>query len=259
MTTPTDVRTGHGVRGWLRAQCSQVLAVVAVTAVLPVVVVAEVLRPGSGRAIAGRACRSLGRFSGVHFDTRGTERLDPDRTYVLVPNHSSFLDIPAVLLAGTKVRFVAAAGLFRIPILAAAMRALGTEPIDRHHPAAALRQLSELADLARDPRPRWMVIFAEGRMAPAGQRLPFRNGAFTLAIDAGVPVVPVAIHGAAQALPPGARFAVRPGSVTVDMLAPIDTAGMSASDRDELRDRVRQAVVERLAAGPSPDPPPAVT
>lgn len=152
-----------------------------------------------GMLLVGRAC-------GVRFEVKGDVRLLEAGSCVLAPNHSSPLDIPAMLDADPEVRFLAASELFRIPLLASAMRALGTIAIDRHDRTRAYQQLGEVSSSTARL---CLTVFPEGGIAPAGTRLPFKNGAFFLAIETGSTIVPVAIHGTAQLLPPVApwRFA----------------------------------------------------
>ena len=140
---------------------------------------------------------------GVRFAVRGRSPLDRPGS-VVVPNHSSPMDIPALLWADPDVRFMAAADLFRIPLLAAAMRSVGTVPIDRKDHDRARDQLDRLVDARSRGFGGSIAIFAEGGIAPAGTHLPFKSGAFSLAIRTATPVVPVAILG----IRPGAR---RPG------------------------------------------------
>lgn len=97
-----------------------------------------------------------------------------------------------------------------------------------------------------------MVIFAQGGLAAAGPPRPFKVGAFFLAIATGTPVVPVAIQGTAQALPPGARLAIRPGVLTVELLPPVPTADLDPHDRRELHRRTEQAVLGRLRVPGTP-------
>jgi 1-acyl-sn-glycerol-3-phosphate acyltransferase len=161
------------------------------------------------------------------------------------------MDIPALLWADPDVRFVATAGLFRVPVLAAAMRALGTIPIDRHDHERAQHQLDRMAG-RRDLVARGDVaVFAEGGIAPVGQRLPFKTGAFSLAIRTRSPVVPVAIHGSDQVLAPRGRLLVRPGVVTVEFLGAVGTDGLTNDDRHALRDHVRDRVCDAVGAGPT--------
>jgi 1-acyl-sn-glycerol-3-phosphate acyltransferase len=245
-----DSRRFH-LASWLRWQLNRFIAALALVLLLPVVALAEKVRRGLGARMVRRGVRRVCRLCGVRFEVTGGSGLDPKSPYVFVPNHASPLDIPAVLLACDGVRFVAAAELFKIPILAAAMRALGTVPLERRKPSVARRQLEELVrngDLGTS-----LAIFPEGGIAPAGERLPFKSGAFSLAIQSGLAVVPVAIHRSDEVLPPRSALAVRPGTVTVELLAAVPTVELTQNDRRRLRDQVELAVRTALERGPLAD------
>ena len=235
-------------RGWrrfARSQLNRFIVALALLVALPLVALSERLRPGAGRRLAVGAVRTVARVCGVRIVVRQSPDIDPASPYVFVANHSSPLDIAAVLVACPDVRFIAAAELFRIPLLAAAMRALDTVPLERRDPELARRQLVELAQA--DAGGNWrLVIFPEGGIAPSGERLPFKSGAFSLAIQAGVQVLPVAISGTDVSLPPRSFLAVRPGQVSVRLLAPISTQGLGPDDRGTLRDKTREIVVSSL-------------
>jgi 1-acyl-sn-glycerol-3-phosphate acyltransferase len=126
---------------------------------------------------------------------------------------SSPLDIAVLLIAVPEVRFLAAADLFRLPLLSAAMRGMRTIPIERRDRKTARRQLDGLVDTVASLTDFKIVIFPEGGIPLAGERFPFKAGAFELAIRVGAPIVPVAIHGSASVLPPKGRLGVRPGRV----------------------------------------------
>ena len=224
------------LKRFARSQLNRVLVALALLVALPLVAISERVRRGTGRRVAVGAIRAVARVCGLHIEVRQSPEIDPGSPYLFVANHSSPLDIAAILIACPDVRFVAAAELFRIPLLAAAMRALDTVPLERRDPAVARRQLVELAQA--EAAGTWrLVIFPEGGIAPAGERLPFKSGAFSLAIQAGMQVLPVAISGTDLALPPRSFLAVRPGRVTVQLLAPISTQGLGAEDRGALRDQ----------------------
>jgi 1-acyl-sn-glycerol-3-phosphate acyltransferase len=226
----------------VRPQLNRLFVLAALVAVLPLIAVSERVRHGSGRRVANRCLRRATRVCGVTVEVAGRAALEPDRPYVLAPTHSSPFDIPALLLACPDVRFFAAAELFRIPLLAGAMRALDTLPIERRDPTLARRQLTEFGASDHGVGPDPIVIFPEGAIAPAGTRLPFKTGAFALAIQSGASVVPVSIRGSGTVLPPHGRLAVRPGTVTVEFLAPIPTDGLTNDDRGSLRDQVYRLV-----------------
>lgn len=231
--------------GRLRIQLNRVVVAAGLLVVLPLMAVGEWLRPGAGRIVARAGIRVIARACGITFATTGLAPVDTGRGDVYVANHSSLLDIPALLMAHPSIRFVAAADLDRNRLLARAMDALGTERLDRADGRAALRSLRALADR---PGPLCLAVFPEGGIAPAGQRLPFKTGAFYLAIARGARIVPVAIRGTSAVLAPGARLAVRPGTVSVAFLEPITTSGLTLHDRSRLRDAAEAAVTDALAA-----------
>src|SRR5207237_7948373 len=99
-------------------------------------------------------------------------------------------------------------------------------------------------DRAADERHSF-VIFPEGTRSRTGQLLPFKKGAFVLAIAAGLPIVPVVCRGTRQLMPRGSRLTVVPGEVEIVIEAPIPTAGLGYDDRDALAGRVREAIERR--------------
>lgn len=226
----------------MRIQLNRVIVALAVVALLLAIAGAELLRRGAGRRGAPRGVQLTARACGVRFEVVGDDELDPSGSHVVVPNDSSPLDIPAVLIACAQVRFLASAELFGNPLLAAAMRAMGTVPIARRDPAPARRQLAELASRSE---PRFLAAFAGERIAPRGQRLPFKSGPFRLATETRTPIVPIAIRGSDEVLAPGSRFGVRPGTVVVVLLPPIDPAS-TGGDHRALRAHVERAVLDAL-------------
>jgi 1-acyl-sn-glycerol-3-phosphate acyltransferase len=233
--------------GAVRQWVNRLLVGVALLVVLPTVAVSETVRRGSGLRVARRATLALGRLVGVRFEVRGLDRLDPAGSYVLVPNHHSPLDIPAMVVASPEVRFVAAAELFSNPVLRVAMDALGTVRVDRDNTRKAVGQLAEVV---RDGGRLRLVVFAEGGLVTPEERVPFKSGAFVLAIDAQAAVVPVALHGTGAVLPKGGLFGVRPGRIVVELLEPIPTTGLTRADRKPLRNQAQAAVRSALDAGP---------
>ena len=229
----------------MRSQLNRLILIVGLALMLPAIAVGERLHRGAGRRVAVRAINRIGRMCGIRIEVRGGDHLTAGAAYVLVPNHTSPMDIAALLVARPGVRFVAAAGLFRIPLLGGAMRALGTVPIERGDAASAHARVTALSR----PEPgRELVMFAEGGIAPTAEVLPFKTGAFVVAIHSGAPVVPVAISGAADVLAPRGHLRIRPGTVHVDLLDPVPTAGLSTVNRTDLSARTRSAVVRRLDA-----------
>lgn len=185
--------------------------------------------------------------SGTRLEVEGAENIEPGRSYVVVANHLSTFDIMACLLAvPLPIRFLAKKELFRIPVLAQGMRAIGIIEVDRE--ARALvhnevnRQSKELIAKGRS-----LIIYAEGTRPRDGKMRPFKKGAFTMAIATQLPILPVSIHGSFQAWPPGTPL-VRGGRIRVLIDKPIETDGLSQPDSGELRDQVQEVIAGRVVA-----------
>ncbi len=221
----------------VRAQVNRVIVLAVLVVALPAIAVAERIRPGAGRRLARRAVLFAASLIGVRFAVTADPGAMAARPRVLVPNHSSILDIPAVLVACPDARFLMAAELLRIPLLGAAARALGCVPVDRGDRGDSHAVVDRLAREAPDE----LVVFPEGRLCPAGLG-PFHTGAFRIAIGRGASIVPVTIRGTAALLGPRQRLKVRPGTIAVELLAPLPTRGLGAGDVAALRDRTRATV-----------------
>ena len=183
--------------------------------------------------------------SGTHINVEGRENIDPDQSYVVVANHLSTLDIMVCFLAvPLPIRYLAKKELFRIPLLAQAMRAVGIIEVDR---AARTSIHASVNRQARDliAHNRSLIIYPEGTRPRDGVMKPFKKGAFTMAISSQLPVLPLSIHGTYEAAVPGKPW-FWGGPVTAIIDSPIPTAGMTPSDAESLRDRVRGLIAKRV-------------
>ncbi|MEW6273331.1 MAG: lysophospholipid acyltransferase family protein [Thermodesulfobacteriota bacterium] len=197
-------------------------------------------------SFAKLSARNLALATGVEVKVIGADKL-PDEPSVITPNHASHFDIAALLgyLPGNN-RFAAKKELFKEPVLGLVMRTLGMIPIDREDPAESIATLEKIA--AKGAGAFSLIMFPEGTRSRDGRMGPFKNGAFTLAVKSGRPIVPVAIHGTSSIMPPGQYLSILPGTVVLDVLEPIPTVGRSVEDRAELRDLTAARIAERLAA-----------
>jgi len=185
--------------------------------------------------------RIILRANGVRVRAVGLERLDPNRSYVFVANHTSVVDIWVLLVAiPHSFRFLAKQELSRVPILGKAMDSAGNIFIDRHNLTSAFASYEQAATLIRAGMS--AMVFAEGTRSLDGRLLPFKKGPFVLAIQAGVPLVPLYIDGAFERTPKGALY-VQPGEVVVRVAPPIPTAGLSHDDRARLSEEARAAMI----------------
>ncbi|MFQ6102889.1 MAG: lysophospholipid acyltransferase family protein [Candidatus Glassbacteria bacterium] len=165
--------------------------------------------------------------------------------YVVVCNHQSLLDIPALLVSlPFEYRMVAKRELFRIPIFGWGMKLAGYIEVDRGDTRKAIRGMSA-ADMKIEEG-KSIVIFAEGTRSRDGNLLPLKKGAFVLAIKNGVPILPCIIHGGHSLLPKGT---LRMGNarMRVHLGNPISTEGLSHDDRDSLRREVESWMRKALS------------
>lgn len=172
--------------------------------------------------------------------------LDPDRPYLFMSNHRSVFDIFALFLSTRhSLRMVAKRELFLIPIFGWAMWMCGFIPIDRADRDSAIESLNEAARRVRDGIS--VLVFPEGTRGTGDGLPPFKKGGFVLALQAGVPVVPVAIQGSERIMPKGSLRVGR-GGILVRLGRPIPTAGRAEGGREVLMAEVRAAIESLLKA-----------
>lgn len=180
---------------------------------------------------------SLG-LAGQHLSVHGQEHLPRQGAVIFMPNHQSNLDILA-LFAGLPVQFrwLAKQELFRIPLFGLAMRRTDYIPVDRSDRRAAIASMSLAAQRIADGTS--IILFPEGTRSSDGDLLPFKKGGFMLALQAQVPIVPVALQGSRESLPKHS-WRVRPGRITVQIFPPLPTDGLTTADRERLMEEVRR-------------------
>jgi 1-acyl-sn-glycerol-3-phosphate acyltransferase len=190
--------------------------------------------------------RSILWVSGVRVRVVGAERMDPAASVICMSNHQSNFDIPVLLgYLPVPFRWLAKAELFKIPVFGRAMRGAGYIPIDRSDRPAAIESLRQAAAAIRGGVS--VVIFPEGTRSPDGTLKPFKKGGFVMAIEAGVPIVPVAVRGTFDIMPKN-RLLIRPRDVTLTIGAPIVTTGYRLHSTEVLMDEVGNALQRLLAA-----------
>ncbi len=188
--------------------------------------------------------KSICRIANVGVRIEGRDNLVPDQTYIFVGNHVSQFDIFSFQgYFPHGFRWIAKKELFRIPFFGKAMLRSGIIPIDRSHGREALKSLNKAAkQIARGTS---VLIFPEGTRSPDGRLHPFKTGAITLAIKAGVPVVPIGFIGTYEILPKG-KLLANSGEIIIRIGAPISTTGYKPKDKQELAEHLNEKVAELL-------------
>jgi len=202
-----------------------------------------------GHRCARAWSRLILKTTGVRVRITGLERLDPSRSYVFASNHQSIYDIP-ILFASLpfQLRIVAKQSLGKIPFLGWHLRRTGHLLVDRSRPGAGI--VKKMAKLVGERHS--LIVFPEGTRSVDGTVARFKGGSFMLALESGLPVVPVSIAGSRHVMMKG-RLMVRPGDVTVTVHAPADTASLSRDAVrplvEQVRERIRGDVDEPSAYG----------
>ena len=243
-----------------RGQDTRVYAIVAavgypfaaliLVAALPLqILLFAVTRPfDPNRVVAGRFLRLVGVALSLAFPPwrlRVEGRWPAGRgPFVVVANHQSILDILLLSRLPREMKWVAKASLFAVPWAGWMLRLAGDIPVRRGDPESGGEALARAR--AYLDRGMSVMVFPEGTRSTTGELLPFKTGAFRLALEAGVPVLPVAVSGTGAGMPKGGPW-VRPCRAIARILEPIGTDGRGPRDAPRLRDEARARIAAGLA------------
>ncbi len=189
----------------------------------------------------------LATLRGVRIEVVGQENI-PAGPCIFLSNHQSAIDIPALSAnLPLETRFLAKRELGFIPIFGWAMFLAGHMLIDRKNAQRAKASLTKAAERLRKGKAS-LIAFPEGTRTRDGNLLPFKKGVFILAIQSGLPIVPVSIQGAFEVFP-RKTFAYVDGSITVRIHPPVSTSGYTLETKTELIERVKQAIESGVKGG----------
>ncbi len=224
----------------LRTPFTLLVGLVATGVAATAVIVASLVRPRT--RLTDRIARTWARIilwaGAVDLTVVGAEKVDPSLPYVVVSNHQSTFDIMCHFLAlPVPIRFLAKQELFAVPLLGTALRRMGMVPVDRDAGRTIYEEVEERA-AATIAAGNSIIVYPEGTRTRDGQLLPYKNGAFFIAIHTGLAVLPTTIAGSFEAWLPRAKV-IRGGRVTVVIGEPIPTTDLTLRDAQSLRQRVR--------------------
>ena len=189
----------------------------------------------------------VGRFIlGIDVEAEGLNRIDRGTPYIFMCNHLSFLDAPLLMtVLDRAARVIVKRFVFRIPVLGLGMRFSGYVPLDKEGAGAGRKSIARAAQLIKEKRYSFL-IYPEGARSWDGKLLPFRRGGFFLALETGVPIVPVSIKGTYELMPRG-QWLVRKGSVKITFHEPVPVTGLTVETIPELMEKVRTTVSSGLS------------
>mgnify|MGYP002780577499 CR=1 FL=1 len=197
-----------------------------------------------GRYAPGRVFRWMGALGARlnpwwRFHVTGVRPRDPRRPYVAVSNHESYADIFLLSHLPWEMKWLAKKTIFNIPVMGWIMRMVGDVPLVRGDRASAVGALARCRD--RLAKRASVMVFPEGSRSNTDDLLPFKNGAFALAIEAQAPILPIAVAGTRDCMAKHS-FRVNRAVAACRVLPPIDTAGLGPADVEALRDHVRALI-----------------
>ena len=227
-----------------------VLAVYAIVVWPPLVLYAAITGSIEPLFWAGRAGTSWAvRAAGIRIRVEGLENIPPG-TCLFAANHASNADPPSIVAAiPRRVAILAKKSLFSIPVVGMSFKRAHFVPVNRADPRDAMASVDLATKHIKEGTS--YLIYPEGTRSPNGRLLPFKRGAFVLAIRAGVPVVPVACSGAHRIMPKGS-WRVHPGEMVVRFCPPVDAADYTEDQRGELAARVHDAIAAALPEDQQP-------
>jgi 1-acyl-sn-glycerol-3-phosphate acyltransferase len=188
--------------------------------------------------------RTLLRAAGIDLRTERMETVDREQRYVLVANHYSYFDIPAIIAAVPQpIRFMAKVSLFKIPIFGWALGRAGFIPIDRKNRRTAVKSFDLAAQRIR--KGNTIVVFPEEGRSRNREMRPFQRGGFLLAMKSELPILPMAIDGTYDVFRVAAKQ-ITPGRVTIKVGQPISTVGRSVREKEQLAEESRAQIEKML-------------
>jgi 1-acyl-sn-glycerol-3-phosphate acyltransferase len=182
------------------------------------------------------------RLAGIRIREVGRGNIKPGQNYIFMSNHASNLDPPIEIpRIRDRCSVLVKKELFRVPILGTGMHMAQLVPVDRSNREAAIESVREGVAVLRQGL--HMLIYPEGTRTPDGKLQPFKKGPFHLAMESGVPILPLTIVGTYEAWPKH-RCALKPGIITIVYHPAIDPKNYS--DRDLLMAAVRESIASAL-------------
>jgi 1-acyl-sn-glycerol-3-phosphate acyltransferase len=180
---------------------------------------------------------------GIKVRVHGLDKVRDIGPCIFASNHVSWFDVPSLAKVLPRYKFVAKAELFKVPIFGRAMRSAGMIEIQRDNRKAAFGAYEVAAERIKAGNS--VVVFPEGTRGHAYPLRPFKKGPFVLAIAAGVPIVPIIVHGTIEVMRKGSLWA-HPGTIDIHLLEPVVTTEVDYDHRETLMRTVRKRMADAM-------------
>jgi 1-acyl-sn-glycerol-3-phosphate acyltransferase len=180
----------------------------------------------------------------VHTVIRGGEKIIKGKSYIIISNHQSDYDILAIVTTlGIQFRWIIKKELLKVPLFGYALYKSRNIFIDRGQGEAAMKSIRE--GMERLPEGVSLMFFAEGTRSEDGAIQPFKKGGFVMAMEKGIPVLPVTVNGSRKVLPKKS-LVFHPGPIEVVISDPIETVGCSIENLQDIMDKTREVIISNF-------------
>ncbi len=199
---------------------------------------------------AGRlGCRLGMKLAGTKLQVRGLEQVEPHRNYLFVANHQSYCDPPALFITiPQNARLILKKELRKLPVVGTVMKLGGFVFIDRKDRGDALAGMNQAVRQLQHGDS--FLVYPEGTRTRTGKMGPFKKGPFIMALQAGVPIIPVTVSGSFEIMRP-TQFKLTPGTITLTFHSAIETKGLGSNHRDPLMEKVWKTIAMELGESES--------
>jgi 1-acyl-sn-glycerol-3-phosphate acyltransferase len=182
---------------------------------------------------------------GVHIEITGTDKIEKHRSYIFMSNHLSFLDGPLLFMTIPQpIRVILKKEVFKIPVIGLGMRQVDFVPVDRKGIKGGKKSIDRAAQLIKE-KGYSFLIFPEGTRSLDGQLQTFRRGGFFLALNSGVPIVPISIQGTYELMPKESFF-VKKGSIRLIFHPAVPVEEYTPKNLPELINKVQNIIRDGL-------------
>ncbi len=220
-------------------------AFIATLIIAPLIIVISLFTSGAAAKRLSQTWASIvSWFLGATSSISGLEKIEPNTSYIVTPNHQSHSDIVALLInLPLKFRWVIKKELLKVPLFGPALAGTGAISLDRSNQKESIKTLQNAKNKLQGG---WSIlIYPEGTRSPDGAVHDFKKGAFMLAVQTGAPILPVTCNGAYKILPKK-TLAIRPGHISVIVGDPIPVTGLTEKDVPELMERTRAVILSNF-------------
>ena len=218
-----------------------IIYIVTCILIIPLLLICPLFKWPEPIIAIGRGSLRLGWFVlGIEVEVAGLENFAKNKSYVFMANHQSMLDVVVIALIPQFVHVIAKKEMFKVPVIGQGMKIVEYVSVDRKGKKGGRKSIERAVSLIKEKKYSFL-IFPEGTRSLNGKMQQFRRGGFYLAINSGVPIVPITITGSFE-LMPKYNFFIKKGKITVAFHKPIGVQAYDENSFPELMAKVRAAI-----------------